>query len=470
MRDIRSRILYVCVPIALAAIGLTAAARADEAKSSDDEKKDDTAIDQRVDDVDQRLKIMERKQEIAQEDADKKAKDAASAGANKDGFVFKSADGSFKLRVRGLVQGDARFWRDDEVKPAVDTFLVRRARPILEGTVYKYFDFRLMPDFGAGTTSLQDAWVEAKLGKAPLKVRVGKFKEPFGLARLQSDPDTLFTELALPSNLVPNRDEGIQLSGDHLEGVFTWQVAVVNGVADGGSTDADTDDSKDVAVRVFAQPFKKTGIMALRGLGIGAAATSGKRIGTLTAPGVATYRTPGQIGFFSYRTGTTLPLTVVGDGDLERFSPQIYWYWKRFGFMGEHVTSSQEVTLDTTSAKLEHQAWQAEASFLLTPDTSSFATITPKKGVGAPDSPGKGAVQLAVRYAELKLDSDTFPTFASDTSQARKARSTGIGVNWILNRFFKVMLDVEETKFDGGAVTGDRETERVLINRVQIYF
>ena len=48
---------------------------------------------------------------------------------------------------------------------ANDTFLIRRARPILEGTLFDVVDFRLMPDFGGSGTSssatatLQDAWV-----------------------------------------------------------------------------------------------------------------------------------------------------------------------------------------------------------------------------------------------------------------------------------------------------------------------
>lgn len=458
---------FVFLSMAALAVTLLGTARAEDAAKESDEPK---TVEEKIDEVDQRVKIMERKAELEKEAADAAKKDAASAGAGKDGFVFKSADGSFKLRVRGVVQGDARFWQDDELKPNVDTFLVRRARPILEGTVYKYFDFRIMPDFGGGVSTLQDAYIDAKLGKAPLRIRAGKYKTPFALSRLQSDPDTLFTELALTGNLSPNRDEGIMLSGDHLDGVIAWQAAVMNGVVDAGSVDIDTDDGKETVLRAFVQPFKKTNVSFLKGLGVGAAASTGSRIGTLTSTGVTQYRTPSLVSFFAYRTGTTLPTTVVANGDLERFTPQIYWYWKRLGFLAEQVTSKQEVLFNTTSAELEHKAFQAEASFLLTPDTSSFSTIAPKKGVGDPASPGKGAFQLGVRYSKMELDDDTFPVFANPTTAASEAETTGVVFNWILNRFIKVAVDVEKTKFKGGATTGDRETEKVLINRVQIYF
>jgi len=190
MKGVRKSKAYVYLCLAVLSLATAGVIRAEEPAKDETTEKPKT-IEERIDDVDQRMKIMERKEEIAKEEAAKKA--AAAAGADKDGFVFKSADGSFKLRIRGVVQGDARFWKDDELKPNVDTFLLRRARPIVEGTVYKYFDFRIMPDFGSGTTSLQDAYIDMKLYKAPIKVRAGKFKAPFGLSRLQSDPDTLFT-------------------------------------------------------------------------------------------------------------------------------------------------------------------------------------------------------------------------------------------------------------------------------------
>ena len=80
-------------------------------------------------------------------------------GAGRDGFVLASADDNFQLRMRGYVQSDLRFFADDgggagrrHIRAAA------RAGPILEGTLFKNFDFRIMPDFGGGTTVLQDAY------------------------------------------------------------------------------------------------------------------------------------------------------------------------------------------------------------------------------------------------------------------------------------------------------------------------
>ena len=158
----------------------------------------------------------------------------SQATAGGDGFSLRSADGNFQLKVRGYVQADARYFLDDDERPATDTFILRRVRPIFEGTLYKIFDFRIMPDFGGGQTVLQDAYIEGKLSPR-FRVRAGKFKAPVGLERLRSGTDILFVERALPTNLVPNRDLGLQIGGDLGGGVASYAVGVFNGVPDGGS-------------------------------------------------------------------------------------------------------------------------------------------------------------------------------------------------------------------------------------------
>ena len=58
------------------------------------------------------------------------------------------------LKLRGYIQADSRFFADDHVGGAANgTFLLRRVRPIIEGTVFEKYDFRLMLDFGSGVTA-----------------------------------------------------------------------------------------------------------------------------------------------------------------------------------------------------------------------------------------------------------------------------------------------------------------------------
>src|SRR6185503_15879682 len=133
------------------------------------------------------------------------------------GLAVLSADSNFVFRVRGGLQADGRFFAGESV--ANDTFLLRRVRPILEGTVFGKFDYRLMADFASGVTqtsanngSILDAYINARLLPA-FQIQAGKFKEPVGLERLQSWRNLLFVERGFPTLLVPNRDTGLMLHG-----------------------------------------------------------------------------------------------------------------------------------------------------------------------------------------------------------------------------------------------------------------
>ena len=327
-----------------------------------------------------------------------------------------------RLRFRGLVQTDGRFFLSDSAFPVTNNFFVRRARPILEVMVGKYLEFRLQPDFGQGTTVLFDAYSDVKVSPA-FAVRVGKFKPPVDLERLQSASDIVFAERALATNLAPNRDIGLQLSGEISGGVLAWQAGVFNGVPDLGNGDGDVSDAKDFAGRVFIQPFK-TGSLA--GLGVGIAGTTGLERGTTAAPALASYRTPGQQTWFRYTSSTTTPASnVFADGRRSRLAPQAYFYTGPLGLHGEYIQSWQTVSRATfATVKLKHTAWQTTGSVFLTGEKNSWRSATPKKPFD-PKAGTFGALELAARYSELAIDDATFPNYAIRGRHADQGQGVG---------------------------------------------
>ncbi len=374
--------------------------------------------------------------------------------AGKGGFLLTSPDGDFQFRVRGYVQADGRFFFDQN-SSVIDTFVLRRVRPIFEGTVYKYFDFKIMPDFGGGVTVLQDAYLDAKFS-SKFKIRFGKAKAPFGLERLQSATDLLFVERSLATNLVPNRDIGISAFGDFVGDKISYAAGVFNGVVDLGSGDIDSGtDSKDFAGRIFVRP--------VIGLGIGIAVTAGNQDGSITAPGLPTYRTAGQLALFRYRAGLTTDLTTLAAGTRFRYSPQLTYYRGPFGILAEYVSSSQEVVLGTNAAELRNTAWNISTHFVLSGEKAGY------KGVSPDDSfdleAGKlGAWEAAFRYSRLDIDEDAFPIFADPTTSASQADNWAAGLNWYLNRNVKFVFSYDNTTFEDAAI----KTEKLFQTRFQI--
>jgi phosphate-selective porin OprO and OprP len=429
---------------------------------------DSASLERRLDELDQQVRILQRLRELEADSIKAASKDKVSATASaKDGFTIKSADGKYAVRFKGVLQTDGRFFLSDSAVPVTNTFFLRRARPILEATIGKYLEMRLMPDFGQGTTVLFDAYTDVKVSPA-FAVRVGKFKAPIDLERLQSASDIVFAERAMATNLAPNRDVGLQLSGDLDSGLVAYQVGVFNGVPDLGNGDGDVSDAKDFIGRIFLQPFK-TG--AAKGFGVGVAGSTGIERGTIAAPQLAGYRTGGQQTWFRYISSTTTPAgNAFADGRRQRLAPQAYFYAGPLGLHGEYINSWQVVSrAGFATTKLKHSAWQATGSYFLTGEKNSFRSAAPRKPFD-PKAGTFGAVELAARYGELSIDDATFPAFANPASTPSKARAWAVGINWYLARSIKAVVDYEHTTFTGGTLTGDREAENFVATRLQYSF
>ncbi|MEY3740307.1 MAG: hypothetical protein RLZZ192_983, partial [Pseudomonadota bacterium] len=292
-----------------------------------------------IEELDQKLKVLGRKQELVNEDVAAKQKAAPTVTASDRGFGFKSQDGQFEYRLRGIVHADYRQFDGDAFPTAVDGFLARRIRPTFEGTVFGKYGFRFTPEFGEATTTSSPTIIDAYLDireKPELQVRIGKHKPFVGLERLQSASDIKLIERSFVSNnILPNRDFGVSVSGDVLEKRLNYAVGVFNGVQDGANigTNQDANSKKTFTGRLFATPFVNDTESSLRGLGFGIAGTTGN-ISTL----ISGYKTPGQANnFFAYATGTT------ANGVQDRWSPQAYYYYGPFGLVYEYAWVNQPI-------------------------------------------------------------------------------------------------------------------------------
>jgi len=419
--------------------------------------------------LEQKLLVLERKQEIKDEAAAAAAPATPKITVSDKGFTLASADGANAIKLRGLVQLDSRlFFNDNGV--VNNAFVLRRARIITEGTFAKNYSFQIVPEFGGSSVAIVDANLGIAVNKA-LQFKLGRFKSPVGLELLQSDSWTFFNERSIVTNLVPNRDLGIQASGDILGGKVNYAVGVFGGVADAASTtNTDFDNEKDVVARVFASPFKNDAGSPVQGLSFGISASLGRE---KTASGrSAGYRTDGQQTFFAYNAAT------IADGQSWRYSPQFDYRNGSFGLLGEYVLSTVNVRPSATGkkAELQNKAWQLAAGYVLTGEDSSYAGVVPKTNFDFANGTW-GAFEVAARYANLKIDDAAFPLYASLASNADEATSLGLGLNWYLSKSVRLTFDYYQTKFDfapGAPATSTslvlRQDEKSFITRFQLAF
>ncbi|MGA2712821.1 MAG: porin [Bryobacteraceae bacterium] len=374
------------------------------------------------------------------------------------GFGIQSGDGNFLLKIGADVQTDLRTFTGTGSSALLDQILLRRVRPTFSGTVYKYIDYFVRPDFGQGSVVIYDVY--AQLNYIPhFAIRVGKFKPPVGLERLQSDDDTSFIERGLPTLLVPSRAIGFQIAGDIVNHRLGYQLGVFNPVPDNSLSDTSPSNGRDYVARVFAAPFQPNENV-LRGLGFGIAAQGG------SVDGVAlpAYKTVGQNTFFNFASG------VTSAGHRTTVAPQAFYYLGPFGLLAEDTVTEEEFQKATTRRDVAFRSWQVQASYILTGEKKSFGSPVPRHPF-APFDHGWGAWEIAARTGDFRVDQGLFAAgFASLSTSPSFAREWVAGVNWYLNRIFRISMDYGHTNFLGGAVNADRAAERVILARFQINF
>jgi len=414
-----------------------------------------------IEELKQAVKVLDRKGEIAVEDAAAAKKKDAVVKASEKGFAIESADGKNTVKFNGIIQADYRYYDEgandvrgrsagragpldaDGFRDAQDTGLLRRVRPTIQGTLGGKYDYRFTPDFGGGSAGVVDAYIDARFSPF-FKLRAGKFKSFVGLERLQSGSDIRFVERAYTTNaILPNRDLGFAVHGDLFGDKLNYALGVVNGVADGGNiaTGPEYNKEKEFTWRLFTTPFKDN-VNAFSGLGFGVAGTytdfRGDRnldFGSLTSSGeggttytlnnggsvdatrngLPAYVTEGQNVFFRYGSN------VLADGQRTRVSPQAYFYNGPWGVIGEYAWLKQEVGItavganattattivDGTNKELNHHTWNIGATYVLTGEDNSFKGIKPKNNFDL-DKGTWGAWEAGLRYSALNLDDDTF--------------------------------------------------------------
>ena len=184
----------------------------------------------RVDELEQQIRVLKRLRELAGGQHRRRGEEPGqSVTANgKDGFSLKSADGKYVLKLRGYAQADGRFYRRRRCQGRPNTFFLRRARPIVEprsGSTSVPHHARLRPGPDGALRRLRRRHLTPAFA-----FRLGKFKPPVGLERLQSATRLVFAERGCPTNLVPNRDIGLQSAGTSTVVVLNYAVGVFDGV------------------------------------------------------------------------------------------------------------------------------------------------------------------------------------------------------------------------------------------------
>ena len=177
-----------------------------EANKEADENKafKDSRIDQ---DVSKSIKDIQKRQN--------------DGSVKENGFGFKSKDGNSELNITGRLHFDARNqwneWGDysDRDSGAMgDRFSVRRARIGATGIFNKNINYEVVTNLvGSNANLLDTAWANYNF-RPEAQVRVGRFKQPYGLETLMSSNNISFMERSYQDQIAPGKQLGAMFHGE----------------------------------------------------------------------------------------------------------------------------------------------------------------------------------------------------------------------------------------------------------------
>jgi len=165
--------------------------------------------------------------------------------------------------------------------------------------------------------------------------------------------------------------------------------------------------------------------------------------------------------YFSYLAAAS------ANGNRNRVSPAVFYYYKAFGGFAEYMRSTQAVAKDAVNTDVTNHGWDVTGSYVVTGEAATDRGVRPTNNFD-PTAGRWGALQIVGRYSELHVDPDVFSAGLASATANQKAQSFTIAANWYPVAYIKYYATFERTKFSGGNAA--RPTENVILFRTQLAF
>ena len=381
---------------------------------------------------------------------------AANGGTKintKGKLSFESADGDFKVHINGRIMTDATFVDSDKSNLDSGSEL-RRARIGVGGTFYKDWGFQLTPDFGQGSASITDAYVNYK-GIKNTKITVGQHHAPFAMEISDSSKYMTFIERSIGSELIQgssgpgNRRMGI--SSFHNGDDWTVQYGAFGTSLNGN--DGDNDDRVTYTGRATFAPINNKELNQKLHLGFGYAYQD--------------FDNDNSRVRFRTRNGTHvgarwLDSSVYGDSS-QYLTADTAAVFGPFSVQAEYDMAM----VDTSSGSdVDVDSYFVQADYFLTGESRNynakkghFGSITPKAPVS---KGGIGAWQVGARFATADMNDGSHTGGELDTLT--------LGLNWYPEKNVRFMANYNRVMHIKDGAVSDNDEPSAIMLRSQIYW
>jgi phosphate-selective porin OprO/OprP len=447
----------------------------------------------------------------------------------KDGaFTLESASGRNSIQLTGRMHldyrdsdidgGDLGGGRVDDRDTAslADQFELRRARLGVKGKFANDFKYEIVGNF-PGTATIDVAFLDfAKYEQG--QIRVGKFKQPFGLEQLISSNNITMLERSYVDQTVPGKKLGLQVMGSPIKGVtyagsvFQNNDTELNIGPDGKSSLAGRATLNFAEIMANKEMVMHVGLSGLSNnysIGTSTSSQTDTNYGTTAAQPtqrgtISSFRSAGrglnnvfrgQVGGEACDvsvqpggTGVQCASEFGASVEQRAFGLEGIFATGSFKLMGEYSGGDYKAFQGANSTQYDTKTYYLETGFFITGEKYAdsykggvFSSFKPKNDFDL-DKGQWGAIELALRGEGYDVDDAKFTGSGgriqgSTLGTEAGAKTYTAGIRWILNPNLVLKANYAVTNFDylfkpiditsAGTVV---DQERLLSFRTQFMF
>ncbi len=383
----------------------------------------------------------------------------------RDGLAFETNDKQFRAKIGGRIQHDWAFFSEDieDADPSFDFengAAFRRVRLYLEALLYQKVEFKAQLDF-VNDSDFADVYVGYLASKC-FNVRVGQFKEPFGLDELTSSNYIAFMERPSVLGMGPARNTGVMLHGASETETLTYGIGVFKDEdAETGGT-AGVSDSGEFAftARVTGLPVYEDEGQKLVHLGVAGSLREPRNEmfdADFSAPTARGGLSPSLLRNTAFMADRN---TLLGVEAAAIVGP----WWGQAEYM------MNDIDADDGGSDASINGYYLATGYFLTGETRGYKKSTATfdkvktKTVFGKDG-GTGAFEVALRYGMVEFDdvrAGGGGLFDDDL------RDITLGFNWYLNTNTRVMFNVVDFDLDANSIGLD-EGGTAYMTRFQVF-
>ena len=339
-----------------------------------------------------------------------------------------------------------RFYPPITNLPDDSTFLLTRARFGLKGKATKYFEYEVEREMRQTFADVRerhpwrDVYVEFK-PHSLAKLKVGKFKIPFGLEENTSEDRLDFVFRSRVTDfLAPARERGAMLRGD-ITKRLEYEAGVFRFDGENSNIQGKPTAGRTYAARVSGEPLRYVSFLprSIRHAYLGVAATQGKMY---EGPNSQHAQTVSNFTYFD---------NLYVNGNRRRIGAEVSWSEGPFGIKSEYIRMSEQrlkqgIRVNDLPDKIS-RGWYV---------TGSWIALGEMKSKGKePKNPfltgsGFGAVELSARLDVLTFYSAKGTSTSAPSRSPRAAnllpnsdRTWTFGTTWYINHFVKIQANGE---------------------------